>query len=128
MSCSVYCRIAKIGWLQHAGTALVQFARGTKGTGLEVYAIKFFVRRGSYDEEACMYQSFPPELRRFMPTVVKYAPNTNRKIKDPFGRPLPPFIVMEKGESLRDRAKNCPVDVFTAAQVLVLLTVKVSDI
>ncbi|NJR42311.1 MAG: hypothetical protein HC767_06280 [Akkermansiaceae bacterium] len=95
----------------------MQFARGTQGTGLGAYALKFFAHRTTYEEEAHMYQTFPQELRRFMPTVVKFAANRDHAITDPFGSPLPPFIVMEKGESLRDRAKNSRVDVFTAAQV-----------
>ena len=37
-------------------------------------------------------------------------------LKDPFGGIMPPCIVMEKGESLQDRAQNSRVDVFTAAQ------------
>lgn len=88
------------------------------GTGLDAYALKFFAHRSTYDEETRLYQSFPKQLRRFMPVVVQFVPNTDQKVRDPFGNALAPFIVMEKGESLRDRANNCRVDLFTAAQVL----------
>ena len=64
-----------------------------------------------------MYRNSPPQLKRFMPKVVKYVANVDDAIVDPFGNPLPPFIVMEKGDSLRDRTRDTPVDVFTAAQV-----------
>lgn len=97
---------------------MVQFARRTDGTGLAPYAVKFFLMRSVYEEEADMYRNSPPKLKRFMPKVVKYVPNADDTIVDPFGNPLPPFIVMEKGESLRDRTRDTPVDVFTAAQVL----------
>ena len=97
---------------------MVQFARRTDGTGLAPYAIKFFLMRSVYEEEADMYRNSPPQLKHSMPKVVKYVPNVDKSIFDPFGNPLPPFIVMEKGESLRDRTRDTPVDVFTAAQVL----------
>lgn len=96
---------------------MVQFARRTDGCGMEPYAIKFFLQRSSYQEEADLYRVSCPKLRRFMPKVVKYVTNDDKRVLDPFGNPLPPFIVMEKGESLRDRARNNPVDMFTAAQV-----------
>jgi hypothetical protein len=103
---------------QHvAGQSVVQFARRTDGTGLAPYALKFFLMRSVYEEEAEMYRNSPPKLKRFMPKVVKYVPNEDGRVLDPFGNALPPFIVMEKGESLRDRNKDTPIDVFTAAQV-----------
>lgn len=104
----------------HAGQSVVQFARRTDGTGMAPYAIKFFAKRSDYDEEAAMYRNSPLPLRRFMPSVVKYADNSDGASTDPFGTPLQPFIVMEKGECLQDRARNWPVDVFTAAQVRLL--------
>lgn len=99
------------------GGSVVQFARGTEGDGMQQYAFKFFVPPGGYKEEELIYKSYQEALRKFMPEVVKYGPNTDGAIKDPFGNPLPPFIAMEKGESLRDHMKS-RVDVFTAAQVL----------
>lgn len=65
-----------------------------------------------------MYRDAPLQLKRFMPSVAKYVDNVDEALKDPFGNTLPPFIVMEKGESLSDRARNMPVDLFTAAQVM----------
>lgn len=53
-----------------------------------------------------------------MPSVSRMERNADGAIKDPFGKPLAPFIVMDKGESLQELVKNGRVDVFTAAQVL----------
>lgn len=50
--------------------------------------------------------------------MYRYAGNSDLALKDPFGGVLPPCIVMEKGESLQDRAQKSRIDVFTAAQVL----------
>ena len=46
----------------------------------------------------------------------RYIDNMDSSVKDPFGGLMPPCIVMEKGESLQDRALNSRIDVFTAAQ------------
>lgn len=103
---------------RHAGQSVVQFARRIDGTGLAPYAVKFYLMRSVYQEEVDMYRNSPAKLKRFMPRVVKYVANEDSTIVDPFGNTLPPFIVMEKGESLRDRTRDNPVDMFTAAQVL----------
>lgn len=52
-----------------------------------------------------------------MPIVVKFVDNGVEAAKDPFGGVLPSFIVMEKGESLQDKAQKHRVDIYTAAQV-----------
>lgn len=94
---------------------MVQFARRVDGTGIHLFAIKFFAARKDFQEEEEVYRSSP--LRHFMPSVVRAVANADRGLLDPFGGVLPPFIVMEKGESLQERARNRPVDLFTAAQV-----------
>lgn len=96
---------------------MVQFARRTDGTGTALCALKFFAKRSCYDEEVGIYRSAPVQLQRFMPAVVKYSDNCDGALRCPFGNVLPPCIVMEKGESLKDRASNMPVDLYTAAQV-----------
>jgi hypothetical protein len=101
----------------YAGQSVVQFARRTDGSGTELVAIKFFAKRAGYEEEVAIYRHAAPKLRNFMPLVSKYVDNVDGAAKSPFGNVLPPFIVMEKGESLSDRSQGIPVDVFTAAQV-----------
>jgi hypothetical protein len=100
---------------ERAGQGVVQFARRLDGKHLSLYAIKFFASRKDYMEEVNVYRSSP--LRTFMPRVLHFESNEDRRIRDPFGGLIPPFIVMEKGESLQERARTCHVDVFTAAQV-----------
>jgi hypothetical protein len=94
----------------------VQFARKPDGNPLSLYAIKFFAAWRDFQEEVEVYRNSP--LRSFMPSVLHTESNEDCKIRDPFGGLIPPFIVMEKGESLQERARNSQVDVFTAAQVL----------
>lgn len=96
---------------------MVQFARRTDGTGASLHALKFFAKRKDYDEEVAIYADAPVQLKRFMPAVNKYVDNLDGSVKDPWGNHVPPFIIMEKGESLSDRAQYMPVDLFTAAQV-----------
>jgi hypothetical protein len=94
---------------------VVQFARKPNGNPLSLYAIKFFAAWRDFQEEVEVYRNSP--LRSFMPSVLHTESNEDCKIRDPFGGLIPPFIVMEKGESLQERARNSRVDVFTAAQV-----------
>lgn len=89
--------------------------RGVDGSGITLFAIKFFAARKEFNEEVDVYQNSP--LRQFMPTLVCVVGNEDRSILDPFGGYMPPFIVIEKGESLQERTRNRRVDVFTVAQV-----------
>jgi hypothetical protein len=99
----------------HAGQGVVQFARKPDGDELSLFAIKFFAVRRDFMEEVDVYHNSP--LRHFMPSVLHFESNEDSRICDPFGGIIPPFIVMEKGESLQERARNGRIDVFTAAQV-----------
>lgn len=101
--------------LLNAGQGVVQFARRVDGSGTLLYAIKFFAHRSNCAEEAEVYRSSP--LRHFMPSVLCMECNERGAIQDPLGGVLAPLIVMEKGESLQERARNGRVDLFTAAQV-----------
>jgi hypothetical protein len=94
---------------------VVQFARRLDGNHVSLFALKFFAVRRDFMQEVNMYRNSP--LRHFMPRMLRYESNNNCKIRDPFGGLLPPFIVMEKGESLQERAPHSRIDLFTAAQV-----------
>jgi hypothetical protein len=102
----------------HAGQGVVQFASRPDGNPSSLYALKFFAAWRDFQEEVDVYRNSP--LRSFMPSVLHTESNENCSIRDPFGGLIPPFIVMEKGESLQERARNRRVDVFTAAQVRLL--------
>ena len=83
----------------------------------EELAFKFFVDRAEYDVESKMYRGLSRSLRPFAPKVDKYVDNKNGAMKDPFGNPLPPCIIMCRGQSILDKARNSRVDVFSAAGV-----------
>jgi hypothetical protein len=100
---------------RRAGQSVVQFARRLDGNHVLLFAIKFFASKREFEKEVDVYRSSP--LRAFMPSVLHFESNDDDCIQDPFGGPMHPFIVMEKGESLQERARNCRVDVFTASQV-----------
>jgi hypothetical protein len=95
---------------------VVQFAKKADDNAITLFALKFFAFRKEYLQEVDVYRNSP--LRNFMPSVILYESNEDNSIRDPFGGVMPPFIVMEKGESLQERATKGRVDVFTAAQVL----------
>ena len=54
---------------------------------------------------------------RFLPRVEAVHDTTARELEDPCGHPLPPCIVMEKGESLHDWSDRTEMDTFTALAV-----------
>jgi hypothetical protein len=93
----------------------VQFSRRVDGSGTLLFAIKFFAARKDFIDETDVYQNSP--LSQFMPKLVRVESNEDGSIRDPFGGVMAPFIVMEKGESLQERARNRSVDLFTVAQV-----------
>lgn len=65
-----------------------------------------------------MYRNAPDALRKFMPDAVKFVANEDSSVRDPFGNPMPPFLVMEKGECLSEHStKGGAVDPIHAAQV-----------
>jgi hypothetical protein len=47
---------------------------------------------------------------------VEVQANEDGSLKDPWGNSLPPFIVMEKGKSLRDKVSELRLDWFTKYQ------------
>lgn len=81
------------------GQAVVKFAAMSNR---QEVAIKLFAKKQEFEEEVDVYRNSP--LRFFMPTVLKYVTNEDGAARDPFGGVMAPFIVMEKGESLKDRA------------------------
>ena len=79
--------------------------------------MKFFVNRADYDVESKTFRGLPRSLRHFLPQVHKYVDNRNGVMKDPFGNPLPPCIVMTRGESILDKARSSRIDVSSAGAV-----------
>ena len=54
---------------------------------------------------------------QFLPKVEKVCDGSSGDLLDPRGRPLPPCIVMEKGESLQDYSERAEPDLFTSLAV-----------
>ena len=111
------------------------------------FAIKFFLDRASFLTEAALYATAFPHLRdnifredaassdapassgnvrtapvsdavaRFLPQVEAVCDGAAGGLEDPRGRPLPPCIVMERGESLQDLCDRAEPDVFTVFSV-----------
>ena len=97
----------------------MQFVRRLKSkNGTTEYALKFFARVRHFQEESEIFRTSP--LRRFMPSMSRMERNADGALKDPFGKPLAPFIVMERGEVIQERVKSGPVDTFIAAQVTLI--------
>lgn len=100
--------------------SVVQFAKGQIDDRDVLFALKFFTSRAAFVEDRRLYEDYPAALRQFMPDVVQIVENDDQHVQDPFGNALPPFIVMEKGESLRDRFSNPCMGTFTPSQARTL--------
>ena len=98
---------------------MVQFAT-EQDTGVE-FAIKFFISQKFFQREQDMsMQSHSPltALGEFYPAVRNIVSNEDEAFVDAHGAPMPPCIIMEKGESLdlrRHRSKG--LDTVAAVQV-----------
>lgn len=96
------------------GQGMVQFARGVHDG--EEYAIKFFTQRSAFDREHELYGN--PVLRSMMPAITHIEPNTDGSARSITGWPMPPCIVIERGESLDKWALRIKPDFTTILQVL----------
>lgn len=96
------------------GQGVVQFARGANDG--EEFAIKFFTQRSAFDREFELYSN--PVLRGMMPAITHIEPNTINEARSMTGWPMPPCIVIERGESLDMWALRIKPDFTTILQVL----------
>lgn len=106
-----------------AGQAIVQFAADVS-TEAE-YAIKFFATREAFADEAALYRDdVDNALGSMLPVVRDIVDNHDGRYTDAVGEPLPPCIVMEKGEALNiwSRRNKWGLDHMTALQVSTLST------
>ena len=100
-----------------AGQAIVQFA--THVLSKVEFAIKFFASSAAFNDELAQYIDSASPLRVFLPKARDIVPNDDGAFVDARGHPMPPCIVMEKGESLDrwvQRNKRA-MDPFTCMQV-----------
>jgi hypothetical protein len=114
------CRLregACVSVCMHAGGAVVQIAedRDTR----EAVALKFFLSRPQFEREVALYTDSTQPLGGFLPEVRRIvdgeADEPGFRVE---GAPLPPCIVMEKGESLDKWAAACSdgLDMVTGLQ------------
>ena len=102
--------------MRHAGQALVQIAED-RSTRIE-YAMKFFLSRPAFEHELSLYMDGTRPLGAFLPEVHSIVDPMETQFVDAAGVPLPPCIVMEKGESLDKWAASCSdgLDMVTGLQ------------
>jgi hypothetical protein len=83
------------------------------------YAMKFFLSRPAFEHELALYMDSTQPLGAFLPEVHSIVDPADTQILDKAGVPLPPCIVMEKGESLDKWAASCAdgLDMVTGLQV-----------
>eukprot|EP00892_Ulva_mutabilis_P005729 jgi/Ulvmu1/3528/UM163_0010.1 len=139
---------------RRGGQAVVQFAHGTLD-GCK-YAIKFFLDAQAFATEAALYAACFPHVRAMvspeiaakadgqvagigcvaqmcgvlaplLPQVDAAVGIGDARLVDARGRPLPPCIVMEKGESLEDWSERAEPDRFTAIAVLSNISKRLAD-
>lgn len=92
----------------------MQFASGRSTT--DEYAIKFFTDPNAFEREAEMYCKH--SIRAMMPSVAVVESNAAKSVTGPGGYAFPPFIVVEKGESLDEWVLRVQPDFVTILQVL----------
>lgn len=76
----------------------MQIAR-VHDSGREV-AVKLYASRRGYEADSARIVHQDDPLHGLMPRVRRLYPNADVALRDVCGNPLPPFIVMDKGEPL----------------------------
>lgn len=92
---------------------MVQFVRGVNDG--RQYAIKFFLSQRAFEAERRIYSDSP--LGKLLPQLDDVCDNRSGALQDVDGRPLPPFVVMERGESLDEWARRRKPDMMAAMPV-----------
>eukprot|EP00892_Ulva_mutabilis_P012606 jgi/Ulvmu1/9718/UM055_0056.1 len=105
------------------GKSVVQFVRNSQE---ELYAVQFFGSRAAFEEARRLY--LHDALARFMPPVVEFVANENGAFCDPFDHPMPPCLVMEKGESLTERAAFGKKDGVGVAKIIGQVASRLSEL
>lgn len=92
---------------------MVQFARDLRDD--RDYAIKLFVSRKAFDAETALYGD--AVLQELLPKIEAMTDNERGSEGDAHGTPLPPFIIMEKGEALDEWSRRAKPDMFQSVAV-----------
>ena len=97
---------------------MVQFATERGNSEVE-FAIKLFVRMETFQQEAALYEDASRPFRKLLPACRSIVANDDGLFVDGHGCPMPPCIVVERGESLDLWAQRSTqgIDPFTCMQV-----------
>eukprot|EP00892_Ulva_mutabilis_P008922 jgi/Ulvmu1/6401/UM003_0029.1 len=105
------------------GQGMVQFARDLRDD--REYAIKLFVSRKAFDSETVLYGD--EVLRELLPKIEVMSDNEGGQEGDAHNTPLPPFIVMEKGEALDEWSRRAKPDMFQSVAMLANISRRLAD-
>ena len=78
-------------------------------------AIKFYLQRAAFDSEKELYMD--PQLCAMMPATLAIEDNMNGEWRTPYGFVFPPFVIIERGQSLDEWARDNNPDFITIFQV-----------
>lgn len=79
-------------------------------------AIKFYLHRDAFLRERELYTA--SQLRSIMPATLAVEENTSGECRTPYGYAFPPFVIIERGQSLDEWAgKHTDADFATIFQV-----------
>ena len=79
-------------------------------------AIKFYLDRKGFERERELYTE--SELQAMMPATLAVEDNASGDCKTPYGYVFPPFVIIERGESLDEWSRdNVNTDFITIFQV-----------
>ena len=79
-------------------------------------AIKFYLDRRGFERERELYTE--SQLRAMMPATLAVEDNASGDCKTPYGYVFPPFVIIERGESLDEWSRdNANKDIVTIFQV-----------
>ena len=78
--------------------------------------MQFYAKREAFNLELQLY--LDPTLQQLMPARAEVIANQDRSNRSPNGFVFPPCIVLERGESLDEFAKNVDYEFITVMQVL----------
>lgn len=79
-------------------------------------AIKFYLQRKAFDSEKELYMD--PQLCAMMPATLAIEDNMKGEWRTPYGFQFPPFVIIERGQSLDEWARDNNPDFITIFQVL----------
>jgi hypothetical protein len=96
-----------------AGQGVVQFAQAVGSS--RAFMIRFCVIPSAFNVERMLYAD--PALKGSLPKVADICPNEDGAIVDARGHPLPPCIVMERGEALDEWAIRCEPEIAVTIEV-----------